>query len=358
MSRLLRTLSFDNYQEWFESNYDSLCYRSPYHHPAWLSASARGVSFDLVFTGVYQGQELITVIPAFLTRRGPFTLYGSPLRGTLTSYLGPVSLQEIPGTEELLAVIEEANLFAQKKWGIHYGRYTLRNAPDGPVPDLPANWEQQSGGSYRLNLTKGVDAVWAGLKSDCRRNIRKAQSSEIELVPFNDSRQYFELVDETYRRHGSSSWHPEGFFRNVLGELIPKNILWSWGAEYQGQIISACLFLHDDREVHFVSGASKPQYGSLPTSYLLHWTAIERAAREGLKIYNSDASEVRSIDQFKESFRPVLERRFTLVWSPEHVRLAQKMFLSGSSYLRKVKGYARSASGIFKQQGRQKEEGS
>jgi hypothetical protein len=112
--------------------------------------------------------------------------------------------------------------------------------------------------------------------------------------------------------------------------------MWAWGAKYQGQIIAACLFLHDDQEVHFVSGASLPQFGNLPTSYLLHWNAIEKASASGLRVYNSDASQIPSIDQFKESFRPVLEKRFTLIWAPKHVRTAQDIFLSGLTTLRRL----------------------
>jgi len=340
-------MTIEEYRAWFEGNFSNLHFRSPYHHPAWLDAVARGVSFKTVFTGVYEGSELCTVIPAFLTHRGPFSLYGSPLRGTLTSSLGPVSLQRYEGSGVFLDLLEEANEFARKQWGANYSRYTLRNEPSGPVRDLRPNWEQQRGGSYRLDLSPGIEAVWNGLKSDCRRNIRKAQQADIELVPFDDPKLFFRLVDETYRRHDSSSWHQERFFRNILNELIPEDILWAWGAKHQNQIIAACLFLHDDQEVHFVSGASMPQFGSLPTSYLLHWTAIETAARNGLKVYNSDASEVRSIDQFKEAFRPNLEKRFTLIWSPQHVRHAQKIFMSGSSYLRKIKGYAKSTSSLI-----------
>lgn len=355
MSKLLRVISFNEYREWFETNFEFLHYRSPYHNPAWLSASSRGVGFELVFTGIYHGSDLETVIPAYLTKVGPFTLYGSPLRGTLTSSLGPVSLCEFPTSESIFDLLEDVNVFARKKLHVHYARYSLRNAPTGALPHPLPDWEKQSRGSYRLNLTPDVNALWDGLKSDCRRNIRKAQNSDIQIVPFKDPELYFELLDETYRRHGSSSWHQESFFQNVLNELIPKGILWAWGAKYQDQIIAACLFLHDDQELHFVSGASKPQFGSLPTSYLLHWTAIETGAQNGLKVYNSDASEVRSIDQFKESFRPNLEKRFTLIWSPEYVRIAQKVFLSGSTYIRKFKGYAKSVSVNISQQTLQKE---
>ena len=43
---------------------------------------------------------------------------------------------------------------------------------------------------------------------------------------------------------------------------------------------------------------------------------------------------VRTIDQFKESFRPVREKRCSLIWTPRHVRRAEQLFMS-SRKLRK-----------------------
>jgi hypothetical protein len=181
--------------------------------------------------------------------------------------------------------------------------------------------------------------LWDQLESDCRRNIRKANRLEIETVPFQDARLYYQMLNDTLKRHGTVSWHTERFFSLLLSELVPRDLMWAWGARYEGNVIAAGLFLHDDQEVHFVSGASLPRYGSLPTSYLLHWRAIEEGTRHGLRVFNSDASRVRSIDQFKESFRPVLERRYTLMWSPGYMRSVQKLFISTTRYSRQVRSH-------------------
>jgi lipid II:glycine glycyltransferase (peptidoglycan interpeptide bridge formation enzyme) len=201
------------------------------------------------------------------------------------------------------------------------------------------NWEQQRPKSYRLNLSGGEETLWNGLKPDCRRNIRKAQQSDIDVAPFRDARLFFRMVNDTYRRHGTTSFQQEGFFMGMMNDLIERDLLWSWSASFEGKVVAACLFLHDDQEVHFVSGGSLPENGNLPTSYILHWTAIQAAVRAGLKVYNSDASQIRSIDQFKESFRPDLKDRFTLIWSPSPVRLAQKAYITGHSYVRKLRRF-------------------
>ena len=148
---------------------------------------------------------------------------------------------------------------------------------------------------------------------------------------------FYSLLEQTLMRHGTISWHKQRFFEMMLSELVPRELLWAWGARYQDEIIAAGLFFHDEREMHFLSGASLKKYGNLPTSYLLHWHAIVTASEAGLKIYNSEASMVPSIDRFKQSFRPNLERRHTLIWSPSYARIAKRMYVYSSSQWRRMK---------------------
>ena len=333
---VLRSIDAAEYAAWFEANRTALLDRSPCHHPAWLGAVARGTGFDLAFVGIHEGRELTAVVPGFLTRRGPFRLFGSPLRGTMTSYLGPVSLAPHltgEGFEDLLLACGD---FVRWEWRASYMRFTTRDAPSDRSSPGP-HWRKQRAPSYRLDLTPGEETLFAALKSHCRRNIRKAAREGVEVVPLGDAGIFHQILEGTFRRHGSVSWHSLRFFEAVMADLPPRGLLWSWGARYDGRIIAAGLFLHDDHEMHFISGGSLPQYGSLPTSYLLHWHAIAAATREGLEVFSSDASRIRSIDQFKETFNPVRQHRGTLIWAPRSVWAAQRVFRTWHSGVRRVR---------------------
>jgi hypothetical protein len=323
----LRTISMTEYGEWFARNNGDLHHRSPYHEPSWLNATARSVKFVPVVIGIYDGRELTAAVPGQVTRRGPFRLFGSPLRGTMTSYLGPISLDHRlvhDGLPELLLRCQE---HVRKQWHASYARITMRNEPE-PLPDLGDSWRAQRAPSYRLDLTRGREAVWAALKSDCRRNIRRAEREEIEIAPFADPGLYYRMLHATFDRHGAKSFQTERFFHALIADVPSPVPLQALAATRHGEVIAAGLFLHDCAEVHFVSGASFPDNGSLPTSYLLHWHAITTAIDRGCHVFNSDASRVRSIDQFKESFRPELQKRCSLIWTPPHVRRAERMFMS------------------------------
>jgi hypothetical protein len=327
------TISSQTYRDWYSANRSLLRDRSPFHQPDWLETVAQGVNFKTGYIGIYTGKDLAAVIPGFLARRGPFRLYGSPLRGTMTSFLGPVSLKPLWSEQDQMEGLAACSSFVRQTWGGAYLRFALRDAP-ATRQKQSGDWKDQRPGTYRLDLSGGAEELWKGLKSDCRRNIRRAQDAGMEILPFEDAGLFYHMIDATFRRHNSTSWHKENFFQMLFDRLVPRDLLWAWGVKYEGKIIAGALFLHDDRDVVFISGASLPQYGSLPTSYLLHWSAIELAAKTGLKTYHSDKSRVPTIDKFKESFRPVLEHRHTLIWAPRYVRSAEKFFIRAVARVR------------------------
>lgn len=333
----LREIGAADYAAWFESNRTVVRGRSPFHEPAWLDAVSRGVGFGLGFIGAFDGPELTAVVPGFLARRGPFRLFGSPLRGTMTSYLGPVGLDPSLAEGGYRDLVVASADFARRRWRAGYVRFTVRDAPPTSVEPPGPLWHQQRPPSYRIDLSPGEDEVFASFKSSCRRNIRKAGREGVEIVPFDDARLFHKILEDTFRRHASTSWHSARYFEAIIGELVPRGLVQGWGARYEGRIIAAGLFLHDDREIHFLSGASAGGYGSLPTSYLLHWHAIAQAIRDGVAVFNTEASGIRSIDEFKETFNPVRERRGTLMRAPRPVWTAQRAFLKWHKRVRRLK---------------------
>jgi GNAT acetyltransferase-like protein len=335
--KALRELSAAQYAAWFSANRSALLDRGPFHDPAWLRAAGRGVGFDAGFIGIVDGDEIVAAVPGFRMKRGPIGLFGSPLRGTMTSYIGPVTLERTPAGLEQRDVFLRSADFARRTWGVTYARFVVRDAPPADQPALGPEWHQQRPGSYRLDLRPGEEALFAAAKSHCRRNVRKAARAGVEIVPFDDADVFFDILQDTMRRHGSASFHPRRFFREIMAELPSRDLLWSFGARYDGKIIAAGLFLHDDREVHFLSGASLLEYGSLPTSYLLHWHAITEGVRNGLCVFNSEPSGIESIDAFKETFNPVLERRGTQIWARRSVWVAQRAYKSGYDAMRRVR---------------------
>jgi hypothetical protein len=329
------------YADWYFSNEKALRLNSPFHHPSWLLAVSRALRSEQLPVRISDGDQVVGMVPGFRSGFGPARIWGSPLKGMMTSYLGltGTGIPEDPG--ELLELNRAAADFLRREHRFLYARSTLRNSPPNGKPDLGPSWEQQRPKSYRLDLTGGEEAVWDNLTSDCRRNVRKAIKQGVEVAPLDDPDVFYAMLDETLRRHGSTSSHPPRFFHSLFEELGP--LLKARSAVYQGQVIAAGLFLCNGQELHYLSGASDPAFGSFPTSYLLHWNAISEGIEDGVAVFNSDASRIRSIDRFKESFRPELEQRHTIVGAPPLVYWAQKKLISGYRGYRRAR--ARLSSG-------------
>jgi hypothetical protein len=311
-----------------------------------LKSSGQGIGFENVFVGILKAGEMVGVMPGYLARRGPVRLFGSPMRGTMTSYLGPIGFGITSQPEGMVDLIMQCNAFIRKQWHVQYARFTVRNAPTVGKLAMDKNWQQQRAGSYRLDISVGKDAVWEGLKYGCRRNFRKAREAGIEIMPLQDSSLFIDMLDATLQRHQTTRFQSARFFQKLLDELVQVDCLWPLSAIYNGKEIAVGLFLRDNREVHFISGASSPEFGNLPTSYLLHWHAIERGIQNGLKIFNSDPSRVSSIDRFKESFRPTLEKRYSLIWAPSYLYKAQKKFIAGYHNLRRFQAWLKAGKAV------------
>jgi hypothetical protein len=339
----LDVVSPEEYRAWFDRTHDRLHRRSAFHHPAWLLVVERGLGTEVVFIGGYEGEELVLVVPGCLSQRGPLRLFGSHLRGTMTSYLGPVGLGSRLSDDEVPDLLGACCNFARERWGRDYVEFTLAQAPAGDEPVPGPGWEGETPGSYRLDLAAGEDALWRGLRSSCRRAIRKAQRLELVIVPLDDAEIYYRMLDTTFARHGSVSPHPKQFFRVMMEELIPIDLLWAWGVEYEGRVIAAALFLHDDREAHYLSGASllPEAYRSLRANNLLHWHAITRAAREGLRVYDFGGRGIPSIDRFKETFGPEPVDYWSVSWARWPVRYAKRAFLAALPHWRRLRRWMR-----------------
>lgn len=338
----LKLISRDEYRIWFEQNYSIMHRRFPYHHPSWLDAVKEGMLVDVAFIAIVERGGLIGVVPGFLTRRGPVRLFGSPLRGTHTSYLGPAMLRPFCNADEVLCIVKACSAFVRRQLGVQYTEFTICDVPAQFPKELGEGWNYAEAGTYCLDLSQGKDAIWATMAQGARRRIRKSEQLGLRIVPLSGAQAYYRMLDETFARRGIVPSHPERFFQAIF-ELVPQDLVWAWGTEYESKIIAGGLFLHDEREIHYVSGASFTEYRWLPTSYLLHWHTIVTATEQGLLKYDLTGRGVASINQFKESFRAVSSDYTSLYSAPAYIRFARSAYLSFLPYLRRLQRLRRAA---------------
>jgi hypothetical protein len=241
VSHALKEISAGDYHTWFTQQRPLIQGRSPFHEPAWLNAVAEGSGYELVFIGIFDSGLLSAVTPGFLKAIGPFKLFGSPLRGIMTPYLGPIGTSLCRSNESLLEIIKMCSSFAQKHWRVAHTEFNLRELGNSYQGELGKNWKHESWTSYILDLTQGQDALWAGTQTRFRRHVRKSERLGLRIVPMRDGRQYCQMQNETMARGGTSSWHSESLFQTLF-DRIPSDLIWPLAVEHEGKKLPPACF--------------------------------------------------------------------------------------------------------------------
>ena len=324
----LRVMQPDAYRAWFDTERGAIERRSPFHEPGWLEAMDRVARGRLAVVGVYHGERPVGAVPGFLARRGPFRLFGSPLRKTLTTYLGPVLASGVDVAE----VLDACERFVRREWGVDYTEITLREPPAGA---LDASWRPMPRGTYCLDLTRGEDGLWAGLKSRCRGAIRKCEKLGLGVVPLLDVGVHAEILRQTFARRGMQAPYSERFLASVL-DLATAGLVSGWGAEYDRRIIGNGLLLHDEREVHFLSGGTLSEYRGISSQTPLLWHAIASGARSGRHVFDFAGRGVQGIDDFKAGFGPQSVDYWSASRAPRQVRVAERLAARSSVALNQL----------------------
>ena len=296
---------------------------------------AKRFGYEIVVIGIFDRGTLTAAMPGFLRRFGPVRLFGSPLRGTMTPYLGPLGITLGASNGSLIGLIKMCNSFAREHWGVMYTEFSLRELSTSYGDELRESWERGTWTSYVLDLSPGEESLWDRMETRFRRHVRKSQRLGLRIVPLEDARLYHRMHNETLGRRGISELYTESFFQQLLD--VPAEFLWALGVEYEGHTIAAGIFFHDDCEVHYLSGASFSQYRSLPTSYLLHWHIVTSAVRAGLRIYDLGARPTANVDLFKKSLNPELTNHYFLSEASNSVRYVKNFFVSSLPRLTRIK---------------------
>lgn len=162
-----------------------------------------------------------------------------------------------------------------------------------------------------VDLTMPVEQMWeACFNHACRKNIRRAQREEVRVYPAQTAadieafhRVYIGTMD---RNHASSHYYfPLSYFTEIM-EALPDNALMLL-AEYQGRVVAATLYMHDDENMYsYLGGADQAFQQVRPTNQVVY-EAILWGQAHGKKrlILGGGYQPDDGIYRFKASFSPL-----------------------------------------------------
>lgn len=147
--------------------------------------------------------------------------------------------------------------------------------------------DHQPAQTLMLNLQESEEKLLLQMKQKTRYNIRLAQKRGVEIFVFRldkDVDNFCDLVQETAKRDRVVA-HPRSYYKKMV-QAIPEQALKIYFAKFQGKIIAAALVTYCGNVATYQHGASANQHRNVMAPYLLQWTAISEAKKQGYRRYD------------------------------------------------------------------------
>lgn len=192
----------------------------------------------------------------------------------------------LPFTDECEPLVPDVAAFpplfaaAQAQGKVRRWKYLECRGSCAALADVPAS---TSFYDHRLELQSDESALFATFDSTVRRNVRKAEQSDL-TIEFSQSLEatqaFYDLLCLTRQRHGMPP-QPFGFFANIQRHVLAEKQGWVVLAR-QGKVpVAGAIFLQFGRSVIFKFSASNKDFQHLRANNLVIWHAIRHYAREG-----------------------------------------------------------------------------
>src|SRR5438876_6422996 len=170
-----------------------------YQTPAWLSFLAEAQKGEPVLAALKEGNETIGYLSGLVVRKFGLKMFGSPLPGWSTPYLGFNLRPEVP---RRLAV-EAAEEFVFRELGcLHFEIVDSRlSASDvaglDPSPSMNHTME--------IDLTQSEDDLLAKMTKSCRWTVRKAEKNGVLIEEAQDEQfaeEYAAQLKDVFAKQG------------------------------------------------------------------------------------------------------------------------------------------------------------
>ena len=170
----------------------------------------------------------------------------------------------------------------------------------------PLHWHgfaQTTHYTWRLPDLADLEAVWAGLRENVRREVRKARKQGVVVEEAS--------LDVLLRLHavsGAEQGRAAETRANTSALRRAAEAAAARGAaeilvarDGDGAVHSAGLFVHDARYTYYLVGASEPAFRTSGAASLVMWEAIGRASARGTA-FDFEGSMLQPVERFVRAF--------------------------------------------------------
>jgi hypothetical protein len=144
--------------------------------------------------------------------------------------------------------------------------------------------------SYRTDLRKSEEELFAGMDGACRRCIRKAEKSGVIVEPAEDEAfadEYYEQLKEVFAKQNLVPTYSLHRVRTLIKHLAPTGRLLRVRArDSEGRCIATGIFPGFNRIAEFWGNASLRSSQALRPNEAIHWYAMRYWKRRGIETYD------------------------------------------------------------------------
>jgi len=278
-----------------------------FHTRPWLELLIAVHDLNPMLVVVRHADAPVACWPCLWMRKGPVRVFGSPLPGWSTAYMGPLFADDVNTDDALDAMLRSRWLRRQAYFACKVldGDRAIDLARHGFEPVM--NFD-----TYLVDLTLDEDTIWSNMKGECRTRVRKARKLGVEVIEETDrqfAEDYWSMCEQTFANSGIQPTHNRRFVFELWDRLHPDNLL-VLSAYQGGTRIGTLVLPYDTHTMYYWGGASHLEYRKIPAHNLLHWEAMTRARAMGLTGYDF-ISTSGGPGRFKKTFGPQTIHRAT-----------------------------------------------
>jgi hypothetical protein len=290
----LRFLSVEEHRRW-----DELVEASPqgslFCRSWWLNV----VAPDARVLGYFDRGRLIAGIPLFFKKRLGIKFCTMPI---LTQTWGVV-IEPIEGkpVHQITRQTEILKIFARRLSGeqVFLQRFhpTIANF-------LPFHWlgfQQVSRVTYVIEYLCDLDRVWAEMRENQRREIRKAEKRGI-VVESCDSEIVALNLAKTYGRQGLQSPAKTHLLRLIHQAAQQNNAGECFAArDASGRVHAAAMLVWDRKRAYYLAGGGDPTLRTSGATALLLWRMMQFSSGRSA-VFDFEGSQIPAVERFFRAF--------------------------------------------------------
>ncbi len=284
----IRIATQEDRREWNEAALDSP--NATYAHTwEWKEVLEKGLGIESICIVAEENNKIIGIYPGFIlpTKQKILSKYyqilSSPFDPTW-DYGGPCILPNVD-KNVLEKVLEYTENFA-----IETNVVTIKISPfegdDLKKILISREYRVSPRDTSIIDLTKGEEELWRGIKKDARKYINKPKKEGVIVTEENNKeglREFYKCMLDLKKRHPEMYLPSFSFFETILDIMVPNTLAKFHLVQHGSNVIGAGLSFAFKDTVTFRYGSGYTKYRDLYPHYILNWSRILESKELGYK---------------------------------------------------------------------------